>query len=63
MPYTPFIEVNKEKFGDDFYPPDLTSKKKLLQGNLPLTLLKSYVKKIKKDLLTTWTMSLSVFTQ
>ena len=25
MPYIPFIEVNKETFGDDFYPPDLVS--------------------------------------
>ena len=25
MPYVPFVEVNNEKFGDDFYPPDLAS--------------------------------------
>ena len=62
MPYITFIEVNKETFGDDFYPPDLVSsnlEKKLLQGQLSLTLLKSYVKKIKKDLLATLRMLLS----
>ena len=25
IPFIPFIEVNKETFGDDFYPPDLVS--------------------------------------
>ena len=25
MPYVPFVEVNNEKFEDDFYPPDLAS--------------------------------------
>ena len=64
MPYIPFMEVNKETLGSDFYPPDFISsklEKKLLQGKLSLTLLKSYVKKIKKDLLTTLTISLRFY--
>ena len=64
MPYIPFVEVNKETLGGDFYPPDFISstlEKKLLQGQLSLTLLKSYVKKIKKDLITTLTISLSFY--
>ena len=27
MPYISFVDVNKETFGDDFYPPDLISSK------------------------------------